>query len=176
VYEDAAWDHTTFDIDRAMKAADDKLARVLNATDPDLGKFRARGGRLILYHGWCDAAIAPQNTIDYYNSVIAKMGAKAAQEFVRLYMVPGMQHCSGGPGPNLFGQGGAPQADAQHDMAAALEQWVEKGAVPGQIVAAGPGASPRTRPLCPFPETARYSGTGSTDDSRTFACYPPPAN
>src|SRR5450755_3881678 len=104
VYNNAAWDWRTFTVDRDMQTADEKLAPVMNATDPDLKKFKARGGKLILYHGWSDAAIPPVNAIRYYESVVTKMGAKNTQPFVRLYMVPGMQHCGGGPGPYNFGQ------------------------------------------------------------------------
>ena len=175
VFEKSTWDYHTFDVDREIKAADDKLARVLNATDPDLKRFESRGGKLILYHGWSDAAIPPVNAIDYYQSVVTKMGAKDAGQFVRLFMVPGMQHCGGGPGPNSFGSL-VPQGDPQHDMAAALEHWVEDGVAPSQIVATRyKGANPasgveRTRPLCPYPQVAHWKGTGSTDDAANFVC------
>ena len=96
MYDNANWDYHSFKADRDTEAADKKQAHNLNATDPDLSRFRARGGKLILYHGWSDAAIAPQNTIDYYKSVTAKMGARQTAGFVRLFMVPGMQHCGGG--------------------------------------------------------------------------------
>ena len=177
VYENAAWDFKTFQLDRDFKAADEKLARTLNATDPDLQRFRQRGGKLILYHGWSDAAISPLNTIDYYNSVIATMGAKTAGGFVRLFLAPGMQHCIGGPGPDSFGQMGAPQNDPQHDINSALERWVEQGVAPAQIVATKykTGSNPasgvvRTRPLCPYPQVARWKGSGSTDDAANFVC------
>ncbi len=116
VYDDPAWDYHSFDIDHAPKVADDKVAGILNATDPDLKPFRKRGGKLIVYHGWSDAAIPPLNAINYYQSVVSKMGAKEAGSFVRLYMVPGMQHCGGGPGPSVFGQSTPPDSDPQHDM------------------------------------------------------------
>ncbi len=177
LFENAAWDYHTFNTDRDTRKADDQLARVLNATDPDLKKFRDRGGKLILYHGWSDAAIAPLNTIDYYKTVVATMGGKNIGQFVRLYMVPGMQHCGGGPGPNVFGQATVPQTDPQHDVAAALERWVEQGAGPGQIIATKykNGNNPasgvaRTRPLCPYPQVARYKGSGSIDDAANFVC------
>lgn len=177
VFEDAAWDFKTFNLDRDIKVAKDKAAGDLDAADPDLKRFKARGGKLILYHGWSDAAIPAQSTINYYESVVKKMGQKDTSDFVRLYMVPGMQHCGGGSGPNVFGAGGVPVNDAQHDIAAALERWVEDGVVPQQIVATkyNTGANPasgvlRTRPLCPFPQTAHYSGSGSTDDASNFVC------
>jgi len=167
VYADPAWDYQTSPVDRNVKLADDKAAGVFNATDPDLRKFKDRGGKLILYHGWSDAAIPALNTIDYYQSVVRKMGAKEAAGFVRLYMVPGMQHCGGGAGPSAFGQAGVAQDDPQHNIDAALERWVEQGAVPNEVIARGAG---RTRPLCPYPQTAHYTGTGSTDDAANFVC------
>ena len=177
VFDNAAWDYHTFDAGRDMKKADDKHARILNATDPDLKKFRDRGGKLILYHGWSDAAIAPRNAIDYYETVVARMGEKQAAGFVRLYMVPGMQHCGGGPGPNVFGQATVARGDPQHDVAAALEAWVEHDTPPSAIIATRykNGSNPasgvaRTRPLCPYPETAKYKGAGSTDDAANFVC------
>jgi feruloyl esterase len=166
VYSDPNWDYKTFDVAKDLPAAQ-KLAVHLNAVNPDLKPFQARGGKLILYHGWCDAAIPGQAVIDYYNSVVKKMGAKATGAFVRLFMVPGMQHCGAGAGPNNFGQGGAPKGDPAANIAAALEQWVEKGTAPEMIVAAKPG---RTRPLCAYPKTAKYKGAGSTDAAGSFEC------
>ena len=133
---------------------------------------KARGGKLILYHGWSDAAISPLNAIDYYRSVQAKMGTKA-DGFVRLFMVPGMQHCGGGPGPSVFGQNGDGPGDPERDIHAALKQWVEGGTAPAWIVATkykSPGVVERTRPLCPYPQTAHYKGSGSTDDAANFLC------
>ena len=170
VYADPAWDFHTFNVDRAMKAADDKFASILNATDPDLRRFRQHGGKLILYHGWSDAAIPPVNAINYYQSVVSKMGEENTAPFLRLYMVPGMQHCGGGPGPNTFGQSGVAQSDPLHDVDAALERWVEQGVAPDYIIAARAG---RTRPLCPYPEVARWKGSGSTDDASNFTCAKP---
>lgn len=177
VFDNAAWDYHTFDADRDTKAADDKQSHNLNATDADLSRFSARGGKLILYHGWSDAAIAPQNTIDYYESVVAKAGARQAAGFVRLFMVPGMQHCGGGSGTSSFGQFSLSSGDPDRNMDAALERWVEKGVAPERIVAAKRkkdfdpmSAVVRTRPLCAYPLTARYQGTGSTDDAANFVC------
>jgi hypothetical protein len=166
VYSNAAWDFRTFNVDRDLKAADDKFAAVLNATDADLHRFQEHGGKLILYHGWSDAAIPPVNAINYYQSVVAKMGTKNTEPFLRLYMVPGMQHCGGGPGPNVFG-----------GIDAALERWVEEGVAPDQILATkyNSGSDPasgvlRTRPLCAYPKVAQWKGSGSTDDTSNFAC------
>jgi hypothetical protein len=168
VFDNPDWQFRTFDIDRDTKTADDKAAQMLNSTDPDLSAFRNRGGKLIVYHGWSDAAIAPQNAIDYFGSVAAKMGADNIEGFLRLYMVPGMQHCGGGAGATSF------------DVDAALEAWVEQGRAPGRIIAtkyktpANPaGGVVRTRPLCPYPAVASWKGTGSTDDAANFTCMTP---
>jgi len=166
VYSNPAWDYKTFDLAKDLPAAQ-RMGVHLNATDPDLKRFHARGGKLILYHGWCDAAIPGQAVIDYYDSVVKKMGAAKAGSFVRLFMAPGMQHCGAGAGPNAFGQSGAPKGEAASNIAAALEAWVEKGVAPERIIASRPG---RTRPLCAYPMTAKYKGTGSTDDAANFEC------
>lgn len=179
LYSDAAWDYHKFSVDHDMKLADDSLGRVLNATDPDLKKFRDRGGKLIVYHGWSDPAIPPVNSVNYYNSVVAKMGAKNAATFVRLFMAPGMQHCGGGPGPSDFGQAVASGGDADHDLNAALERWVEQGTAPERVIAAkykGATAATgvvRTRPLCAYPKVAKWNGNGSSDDAASFSCVDP---
>jgi feruloyl esterase len=158
-----------------MRAADAKMAPVLNATNPNLKPFQAHGGKLILYHGWSDAAIPPLNAVNYYTSVVS--GMSGAENFVRLYMVPGMQHCTGGPGPSLFGQFGIFKAsDAEHDVSSALEAWVEKGVEPRQIIATKylkdnpAGSAEMTRPICPYPQIARYTGTGDPKAAASFAC------
>jgi hypothetical protein len=177
VFDDPAWDYHAFNVDRDTKTADEKLARILNATNPDLSRFHARGGKLILYHGWNDAAIAPRNTIDYYENVVVKMGSDDARSFVRLFMAPGVQHCFGGSGPADFGQGGVASGDAEHNIDSALERWVEQGIPPERIVASkrkndGDPQSEivRTRPLCAYPLVAHYKGSGSTDDAANFEC------
>ncbi len=178
VFNDASWNYRTFQLDRDTKIADDKLARTLNATDPDLQRFKIHGGKLILYHGWNDPAISPLNSIDYFRSVEAKLGAKSTGEFARLYLVPGMQHCGGGPGPNTFGQGQV-EGDPQHSVTKALEHWVENRQAPGPIIATkfrndNPAAGvARTRPLCPYPQVAKYRGSGSIDDAASFTCMAP---
>jgi len=180
MFNDANWDFKTFVLDRDMKVADEKLAPIFNATNPDLSAFKKRGGKLIMYHGWSDAAIPPTNAVNYYQSVISKMGAKNSAAFLRLFMVPGMQHCGGGPGPSIFGQLGVAQSDPQHDVAAALEQWVDKGVAPEQIIATKykTGMNPasgvaRTRPLCTYPKVAHWNGQGSSDDAANFTCVEP---
>ena len=179
VYEDTAWDYHTFQTDRATKLADDKLGRALNATDPDLRRFQERGGKLIIYHGWSDAAISPLNSIEYFHAVQTRMGSGQTDGFLRLYMAPGMAHCGGGPGPDSFGQRSVAPADPQNSISIALQRWVENGAAPQQITAtkykaADPaGGVARTRPLCPYPQVAHYKGSGNTDDAANFACAAP---
>ncbi len=159
VFQDLSWDFRKFDFDadvaRTLKASTD-----LNALDPDLKKFAARGGRLIQYHGWNDPQIAPESSVEYYKTVLDKMGAKDVATFYRLFMVPGMAHCGGGDGASTF------------DMLTPLEQWVEQKNPPQQIAAARvrDGKTDRTRPLCPFPQVAKHKGSGSTDDAANFVC------
>jgi feruloyl esterase len=176
VYEKKDWSAADANLDSLLKAADEKTAAKLNATDADLSRFKARGGKLILYHGWNDPAISALNSIDYYESVLQKMGKQGAEAFARLYMVPGMQHCGGGPGPVSFGEGRMGPADPQRNISLALEQWVEKGVAPGTIIAAKYEADDEsktakmTRPLCPYPQVAKYKGSGDTNDAGSFVC------
>jgi Tannase and feruloyl esterase len=177
IHNDPTWDIKSFNLDQDTRLADEKLAPILNATDVDLKAFKAHGGKLILYHGWSDAALPPVNTIHYFESVVAKMGRREADAFMRLYMVPGMQHCGGGPGPDSFGAFvTAAHSDAQHDLTVAIERWVEDGVAPKEIIASKRQSSDpqspttRTRPLCPYPQVARYKGSGSTDDAANFIC------
>jgi hypothetical protein len=173
MFQNAAWDFRSFSLDRDVKIADDAMGSRLNAVDPNLKALKDRGGKLILYHGWNDPALAPLATVNYYQSVVAKMGAKDTTGFVRLYMVPGMQHCGGGPGPDSFGATpSGTKDDAQHSLSAALERWVEAGIPPDKIIAtkyAGKDVV-RTRPLCPYPQVAKYLGSGNTDDAASFKC------
>ncbi len=156
--------------------ADEQQAQTFNATDPKMKAFMDRGGKLIVYHGWSDAALPPLGAIKYFSSVQAAMGADKTDSFMRLFMVPGMQHCGGGPGANAFGEFG-PAGDAQHDLYQALEQWVEKGLAPDKIIAKKfvseadhTQGVKMTRPLCPYPQSAKYKGTGDTNDAANFAC------
>ncbi|MCZ2148286.1 MAG: tannase/feruloyl esterase family alpha/beta hydrolase [Bryobacterales bacterium] len=172
VFENPSWDFRTMNYDKDVALIQKKLAPILNSTDANLKPFDARGGKLILYHGWCDAALTPLNTINYYKEVVAKVGAKKAARFVRLYMAPGMQHCGGGPGPDPFWGRGAGKADARNDLTLALERWVEDGVAPTTITASKleGGKVVRTRPLCPYPQVARYKGSGSLDEAESFGC------
>ena len=135
------------------------MARMLSATDPDLSAFRARGGKLILYHGWADTGVNPFTTVRYFERVEQTMHGQT-HDFARLYMVPGMFHCRGGLNVDRF------------DAVTAVIGWVENGTAPQALVASRveQGYVVRTRPLCPFPQSARYRGEGSTDNARNFSC------
>jgi feruloyl esterase len=180
VYEKHDWDYKSFTVDSGLQAATEKTAAALDATNPDLSAFRAHGGKLILYHGWNDPAIPALNTVDYYQNVIAKMGRADTDSFARLYMIPGMQHCGGGPGPDSFGAfvGSLPD-DPQRNILVSLENWVEKGTAPATIIATKtgegnpPGAATMTRPLCPYPQSAKYKGSGDPASAENFECTSP---
>jgi len=162
--QDASWDYTKFDFDADLARVDRIDHGTINATDPDLTQFFRRRGKLLQYHGWTDQGISPLNSIGYYNSVLDAMGgAGKVKDSYRLFMVPGMDHCGGGEGPNTF------------DSISVIEQWVEKGKAPDQMIASHlkDGKAELTRPLCPYPAVAVYSGSGSTDDAANFSCAAP---
>ena len=174
VFADSQWNWKTFDLShpsdyRAFQDAETKLAPVLSAIDPDLRTFRTRGSKLLQFHGWMDQLISPLNSINYYESVMAFFGRgrndraetlRDVQGFYRLYMVPGMAHCGGGPGATAF------------DLQTPLEQWVEHDAAPDAVTATHStnGAVDRSRPLCPYPKVAVYKGSGDANDASSFAC------
>jgi feruloyl esterase len=168
-------DLKSINVETAVKLADDQQGQTFNAIDPNLKPFAARGGKLIMYHGWSDAALPPQGSIKYYNSVEEAMGPGKPALFMLLFMAPGMQHCGGGPGANSFGQF-APGVDADHDLNQALERWVEKGIAPDKLIATkfvddkSEKGVAMTRPLCPYPQAAIYKGTGDTNDAANFEC------
>jgi Tannase and feruloyl esterase len=184
VYDNAAWNMNEFDLRHDDVEADRRMGPAYDARDADLSRFAARGGKLILFHGWSDQALQPRLTIDYYQRVQSKAGADAAAHFVALYMVPGMWHVIGGPGPNAFGQLTAPPASATpaNNIGSALQAWVEKGQRPGSIIAGkydndikailvpDQMHAMRTRPLCPYPQVARWKGGGSIEDANNFSC------
>ena len=138
---------------------------MFSPTSPDLSRLRARGGRLLLYHGWSDPGISAFGTLHYYESVLKQAaGTRPNTDSIALFMVPGMHHCQGnGPGPNTF------------DMLTALETWVEHGTAPARVVAwhLTNGIVDRTRPLCRYPSVAKYSGAGSIDAAENFRCEAP---
>jgi feruloyl esterase len=161
VFNDPAWDIQQFNFDRDLARAEEIDHDTLNALDPNLKPFIDHGGKLIQYHGWADPQISPANSTQYYARVVDAIGgADKLHGSYRLFMAPGMGHCGGGEGPSTF------------DMVAALEQWVEQGKPPDQILASHStnGVVDRTRPMCPYPQLAVYTGTGSIDDAANFVC------
>ena len=163
VYQDANWDWHGFNLDRDAAKAH-AIDRDLDEMDPHLGPFARRGGKLLLYHGWADQQVAPGSTIDFYAAARRlSPDPKQAQNWLRLFMAPGMAHCAGGEGPDSF------------DSLSALEHWVEQAQAPERIVAVHrtSGKVDRTRPLCAYPQVAGYNGTGSIDEAENFTCRAP---
>jgi feruloyl esterase len=179
----AVWDFTTLNFDSDIARADATMAPILSAIETNLAPFRRAHpkGRIIMWHGWEDPAITSAGAVAYYERV--QRANPNSQDFFRLFMVPGMLHCGGGPGANAFGQGyaSAPalSIDPAHDVVSALERWVEKGVAPTKIVAAKYVADDPaqgvafTRPLCVYPNEASYIGRGSTNDAASFRCRHP---
>ena len=156
------WDYKTFNFDTDPQRMAG-YAALGNATNPDLRKLNQRGGKVIHYHGWADQMLTAFMSVDYYESVLARMGGKETMNFYRFYLVPGMFHCTGGPGC-----GGV-------DWLSAIVDWVEKGKVPEWLLGSQvqDGVTKRTRPLCPYPQVSRYRGTGSIDAAENFICVEP---
>jgi feruloyl esterase len=164
VFKDPSWDYRKLDFDSGVALADKTDNGLINAIDPDLKTFFARGGKLLQYHGWNDQAISPLNTVNYYQSVLERMGGRdRIHDSYRLFMEPGVMHCGGGEGPS------------QINPMAALERWREQNIAPDKILAAHVTGSAvdTTRPLCPYPQVAVYKGTGSTNDAKNFSCKAP---
>ena len=159
LFHDPNWDFRTLDLDGDLAYADQKLG-FMNATDQDLSAFKRRGGKLLMYAGWADPVVPPADTAAYYEGVLKTMGEPQTREFFRLFMAPGMGHCGGGPGPNQF------------DAVGALDEWVTKGTAPEMLIArhAKKGIS---RPLCVYPQVARYRGSGGVEDAASFTCVNP---
>jgi feruloyl esterase len=171
VFQNPAWNFAQMQFAKDVAYADKQVGGIVNSVSPDLREFRGHGGKLLQYHGWNDPLISPYNSIDYYESVIADMtrgkphaqGLAEVQDFHRLFMVPGMNHCRGGDGADSF------------DGLQALVQWVEKGEAPSKIVAAKlvDGMPSRTHPLCPYPTVAQYRGSGEPGAAENFECALP---
>jgi feruloyl esterase len=163
VYQDPNWDWRTFNLERDSATAH-AVDKDLDELNPHLESFAQHGGKLLIYHGWADQQVAPGSSVEFYKSVLNLNGDPAqTANWIRLFMVPGMGHCSGGEGPDSF------------EKINVLEQWVEHGQDPTQIIAAHHTASKidRTRPLCPYPQVARYRGSGSIDEASNFSCISP---
>ena len=157
----ADYDYRTFDFDRDIHMLDN-WSKLADAKNPDLSKFKKRGGKLLMTYGWADTILQPMMGVNYYEQAVAKNGSDTA-DFFRLFMVPGMAHCGGGIGPD------------RHDPMTAMIDWVEKSKAPASIAASRVVNNQvvRTRPLCPYPQVARYSGQGSIDDASNFRCMAP---
>jgi feruloyl esterase len=163
VYQDPNWDWRSFDLERDSAKAH-AIDKNVDELIPDLTAFEKHGGKLLLYHGWADQQVAPGSSVEFYKAVLDSSGGpKQTSNWIRLFMAPGMAHCSGGEGPDTF------------DKISAMEQWVEQGKTPEQIIAAHKtaGKIDRTRPLCPYPQVAHYNGTGSIDEASNFSCRLP---
>jgi feruloyl esterase len=134
-------------------------ATFMNATNPDLDAFKAKGHKLIVWHGWSDPSLTALGSIKYYEQVQGRDAG--VRDFFRMFLMPGVLHCDGGPGPDTA------------DWPATIVDWVENGKVPDRVIArkaAAGGAVSRTRPLCPYPQHAEYTGRGSTDYAANFVC------
>jgi feruloyl esterase len=182
VFDDPKWDWRTFDYDRDLAYADTKMAAV-NASNPDLQEYKAHGGKILMYHGWVDPVGPPQDAIDYYENVEQTMGGSTTtHDFFRLFLVPGMSHCNGGPGYMLAGGARAgndpdnvpkaPNPDPDHDVLSALDQWVERGTPPSRIIAVRHlhGSDDRSIPVCAYPLTAQLIKGGNAKDASGFRC------
>jgi feruloyl esterase len=158
VYEDADWDWREFDLERDLNLALER-AGYIEALETDLSAFKARGGKILFYHGWNDPGPSPINTINYYNEVHAAMGPDQS-DWMRLFLVPGMGHCAGGIGPD------------QADYLGAIDDWVENGNAPERIVASRTrsGETDMTRPLCPYPQVAVWDREGDPNEAESFSC------
>jgi feruloyl esterase len=183
LFHNKDWQFRTFDVSRDLERMDRELAPITNATDANLEPFRRLGHKLVYYHGAADPLIPAQNGVDYFESVVAaQKGLDKTQNFFRAFLVPGLYHCSGGPGPIAFGTNGeVPQGqrDADHDIFKSLERWVETGAAPTKVIAtkytdgdAAKGVAFQ-RPLCPHPQVPMYKGSGDMNDANNFSCVAP---
>ncbi len=161
LHRDPQWNPQTLNFDGDVGSADRANGEILNDVDPGLRAFKAHGGKLLMFHGWSDPIISPMESVDYFESVVDSMGGIGeTTDFVRLFMLPGVGHCQGGPGPDTF------------DKIGAIERWTEHGRAPDAIVAthAGPDGPPMSRPLCAYPEVAEWNRKGDINDAASFNC------
>ncbi len=179
VFQDLNFQNVNFDFDRDTdrglnaRHAGMTVADIYNV-NPDLSAYRARGGKIIIYHGWADNQVTPFATLDLYSRITAREGQAGTDSFLRLFMMPGLGHCQGGPGPgNIGGASPALSHDPEHDVVAALDQWVLRRKPPSRLIAAHLDQDKKpdlTRPLCAFPREARYTGSGDIRDAENFTC------
>ena len=161
VFGDSTWDYSKYDL-RNWRRDTQKMAAILNTTDPEMKAFKARGGKLIIYHGWSDPALNAMQTIAYYDQVLKHDAS--ARDYARLFLVPGMFHCGGGTGPN------------EADWRGAIADWVERAHAPDRVIArerGAKGSADKTHPLCAYPARATYDGKGKTDDASSYSCKAP---
>jgi feruloyl esterase len=163
VFGDPTWDYMSLDLSKDLEQARKVDKGLLSPASPEIQKFVARGGKLLMYHGWGDQNISPRSSVNYFGKLVTALGKDQVEQSVRLYMVPGMGHCSGGEGPDQF------------DTLTTLEHWREQGQAPAAITASKitDGKVVRTRPLCPYPQVGRYVGSGNIDQAQNFACQMP---
>jgi Tannase and feruloyl esterase len=182
VFENPNWKFSDLNFDHDITITQEKIGTSLDANNPDLSAFRAHGGKLIQYHGWNDGAPSPHHAVEYYEDVMAKMGGfTETSKFYRLFMAPGMMHCGSGPGPNLFGNmlDFAAPDDADRNIFAALERWREQGIAPDKIIATKyqnddpTKGIAMTRPLCPYPQIAKWTSKGTNSDAQNWVCQAP---
>jgi feruloyl esterase len=211
VVENPSFDYHSFNFTSDVAFLDAKLSGLINSTDPDLGSFKSRGGKLLMWHGWTDTTLEPRSSLNYYNSVVAVTGGHVSltarghrrgsddgdddrdddgeergndprrnledtQEFFRFFLAPGVNHCGGGAGPNSSFAYTLANAvgplDPDHDILAALDRWVEQGVAPKQLIASHftNGVADKTRPVCVYPQIARFTGRGDPNQPGSWAC------